>query len=196
MGIPPLKSQKAVFFDRDGVVIRQVDFLIKPRQLKLLPNVSRVIKFLNRFGFLVVVITNQPVVARGLIRPEGIDKIHTALIGRLKKQGAEINAVYFCPHHPNATLKKYRKRCRCRKPQPGMILKAAKEHHINLKKSFMVGDALIDIVAGKRAGLKTILVKTGPGHSRLDKRYAKNFKPDFIVENLNEIVKIIKKYGK
>jgi histidinol-phosphate phosphatase family protein len=196
MGVRPLKLQKAVFFDRDGVIIQQVDFLIKPGQLKLLPDVGKVIKVLNHFGFLAVVITNQPVVARGLIKPEGIDKIHSVLINRLKKRGAKIDAVYFCPHHPNATLKKYRKRCRCRKPEPGMILKAARDLNINLKKSFMVGDALIDIVAGKRAGLTSILVKTGPGHSRLDKLYKKNFKPDFIVKNLTEVVRIIKKYGK
>lgn len=188
--------QKAVFFDRDGVIIRQVDFLIKPRQLKLLPNVGKVIKLLNHFGFLVVVITNQPVIARGLIKPEGIDKIHTILINRLKKQGAKIDAVYFCPHHPNANVKKYRLRCRCRKPGIGMITKAAKDLNINLKKSFMIGDALIDIVAGKRAGLTSILVKTGPGHSRLDKLYKKNFRPDFIAKNLNEVIRIIKKYGK
>lgn len=196
MGIRSLKLQKAVFLDRDGVIIQQVDFLIKPKQLKLLPNVGKVIKLLNHFGFLVVVITNQPVVARGLIKPEGIDKIHTVLINRLKKQGAKIDAVYFCPHHPNANVKKYRLRCRCRKPGIGLIIKAAKDFNINLKKSFMVGDALIDIVAGKRAGLTNILVKTGPGHSRLDKLYQKNFKPDFIAKNLNEIIRIIKKYGK
>jgi len=196
MGVRSLKLQKAVFLDRDGVIIRQVDFLIKPRQLKLLPNVGKVIKLLNHFGFLVVVITNQPVIARGLIKPEGIDKIHTILINRLKKQGAKIDAVYFCPHHPNANVKKYRLRCRCRKPGIGMITKAAKDLNINLKKSFMIGDALIDIVAGKRAGLTSILVKTGPGHSRLDKLYKKNFRPDFIAKNLNEVIRIIKKYGK
>ena len=159
-------------------------------ELRLLPGAALAINALNQLGFLVVIVTNQPVVARGIIAPKEVDNIHAVLISRLNGKGAKIDAVYFCPHHPEATMPKFRLRCRCRKPEPGMILKGLKKLNINPKKSFMIGDALIDVVSGQKAGLKTILVKTGPGHARLDEKY-KNTKPDFIVKNLTQAVKII-----
>jgi len=183
-------DQKAVFLDRDGTIIKHVDLMHSANDLRLLPGVARAINQMNKLGFLVVVITNQPVVARGMIEPKDVDEIHGVLIRRLRGKGARVDGIYFCPHHPDANLPKYRLRCRCRKPEPGMILKGLKDLKINPKKSFMVGDALIDIVSGKKAGLKTILVKTGPGHARLDEKY-KNTKPDFTVKNLAQAVKII-----
>lgn len=176
--------------DRDGTIIKHVDQMHSVEDLRLLPGVARAINELNRLDFLVVVVTNQPAVARGLVEPEEIDKIHGVLIQRLNGKGARIDGIYFCPHHPDANVPKYRLQCRCRKPEPGMILKGLKKLNINPKKSFMVGDALIDVVSGKKAGLKTILVKTGPGHARLDEKY-KNVKPDFTVKNLLQAVKII-----
>lgn len=176
--------------DRDGTIIRHIDLMRSKGDLRLLPGVARAINELNQLGFLVVVVTNQPVVARGLINSKEVDEIHGVLIRRLSGKGARIDGIYFCPHHPEATLSKYRLRCRCRKPEPGMILKGLKDLNINPKKSFMIGDALIDVVSGKKAGLKTILVKTGPGHARLDVKY-KNVEPDFTVKNLQQAVKII-----
>lgn len=183
-------GRKAVFLDRDGTIIKQVELMHSVEELKLLPGAAQAIGALNKLGFLVVIVTNQPVVARGIIAPKEIDNIHAVLIERLDSKGAKIDAVYFCPHHPEATLPKFRLRCRCRKPEPGMILKGLKKLNINPKKSFMVGDALIDVVAGKKAGLKTILVKTGPGHARLDEKY-KETKPDFTVKNLLQMVEVI-----
>ncbi len=176
--------------DRDGTIIKQVELMHSVSELQLLSGAARAIGALNKLGFLVVVVTNQPVVARGIVGPKEIDAIHAVLIERLNGKGAKIDAVYFCPHHPEATMPEYRLRCRCRKPEPGMILKGLKKLNINSKKSFMVGDALIDVVAGKKAGLKTILVKTGPGHARLDEKY-KDVKPDFTVKNLLQAVKVI-----
>ncbi len=183
-------DQKAVFLDRDGTIIKHVDLMHSVNELRLLPGVARAINQMNKLGFLVIVTTNQPVVARGLIEPKEVDEIHGVLIRRLSGKGAKIDGIYYCPHHPDANLPKYRLRCRCRKPEPGMILKGLKDLKINPKKSFMIGDALIDVVSGKKAGLKTILVKTGPGHARLDVKY-KNIKPDFTVKNLEQAVKII-----
>jgi histidinol-phosphate phosphatase family protein len=183
-------SHKAVFLDRDGTIIKQIELMHSIDELRLLPGAARAINSLNQSGFLVIIVTNQPVVARGIIGPKEVDSIHAVLIERLNGKGAKIDGVYFCPHHPEATMPKYRLRCRCRKPEPGMILKGLKKLNINPKKSFMVGDALIDVVAGKKAGLKTILVKTGPGHARLDEKY-KNVKPDFTVKNLTKAVKQI-----
>lgn len=184
--------QKAVFLDRDGVVNREVDNLKNIKQLRLLPNVAASINRLNRFGFLVIVVTNQPVIARGWLTEKDLKKIHQILIKRLSQKGAKIDAIYYCPHHPNANLKKYRRRCRCRKPNIGLIRKAVKKFKIDLKKSFMVGDSTRDILAGKRAKLKTILVKTG--YAGQDGKY--EVKSDFITGNLSEAIKIIKKHAK
>lgn len=184
---------KAVFLDRDGTINREVDVLRRLSQLKIFPKVAEAIQKLNKAGFLVVVITNQAVVARGWLTEKEIDKIHAVLIKRLAKNGAKIDAVYYCPHHPNANLKKYRLLCSCRKPKPGMILKAIKKYHIDRKKSFMIGDTTRDILAGKRAGLKTIIVRTGYGGKD---GYHKNVKPDFVAKDLFGAVKIVQKNEK
>lgn len=183
---------KAVFLDRDGTINKEVNVLRDLKQLKILPKVGEAIKAFNNLGFLVIVITNQAVVARGWLTEKEIDHIHGIMIKRLSRKGAKIDAIYYCPHHPEGNLKKYRVRCRCRKPNPGMILKAAKKFKVNFKKSFMVGDNTRDILAGKRAKVKTILVETGYG----GRDGTHNVKPDFIAKNLFEAVKIIKKHGK
>lgn len=180
---------KAVFLDRDGVINKEVDVLRDLKQLRLLPGVARVIRQLNKLGFLIIVVTNQPVIARGWLTEEEVDDIHNVLIKRLSQKGAQIDAIYYCPHHPNANLKKYRRRCQCRKPNIGLIKKAVKKFKINIKKSFMIGDSTADILAGQRAGLQTILVETG--YAGKDGKY--NIKPNFIIKNLSEAIKIIKK---
>lgn len=183
---------KAVFLDRDGTVIKQVDLLSNVSQLKLLPGVGEAIRRINNLGFVTVVNTNQPVVARGIIGPEEVEAIHLDLRRRLKRYGAIIDAFYFCSHHPEATDKRYRVSCQCRKPNPGMILQAAQELNLDLGRSFMIGDALIDVVAGQRAGLRTILVKSGPGHARLDQLY-KSTTPEFTCRDLAEAVSVLEK---
>ena len=156
-------KRPAIFLDRDGTIIQQVELLSRPNQVKLIPGAAKAIQLLNKLGFFVVVVTNQPVVARGIATEKEVAHIHNVLAGRLARQGAFIDTFYFCPHHPKANLKKYRTTCDCRKPEPGMILEAAKEYDINLKKSFFIGDSTQDVLAGNRAKVKTILVKTGHG---------------------------------
>lgn len=190
--------KKAIFLDRDGTIIKEVDYLHlgNLKEMRFFPGVAQAIKTLNRLGFLVVVITNQPVVARGYATEKEIDQIHAVLVKRLEKKGAKIDAIYFCPHHPEATLPNYRVRCRCRKPNTGMIIKATKKFSINLKKSFLVGDRLADVAAAKKAGVKMILVKTGCGQDTISKaqQESKHYgKPDFVAKNLKEAVKIIQK---
>ena len=189
-----LAARRAVFLDRDGTIVRHVELMRRIADIKFLPHAARVIRAFNKLGFLVVVITNQPVVARGLATPKEIDRIHAVLVRRLKAKGARVHAVYFCPHHPKADVERYRLRCSCRKPEPGMILKALKKFKIDPKESFIIGDGLIDVVAGKRAGLTTILVKTGPGHS-MDREY-RHVKPDYIFRNLRGAAKIIDRLGR
>jgi len=187
------KKRRAVFLDRDGTVIRQVELLHNPSELRIFPSASKAIKQINKLGYIVVIITNQPVVAQGIMGPAEVDKIHALLIDRLGKHGAKIDAVYFCPHHPNASIKKYRVVCRCRKPRPGMILRAAKEHGIDLKKSFFVGDSTQDTLAANRAKVKMILVKTGHGGKD---SWQHGGTPDFTAKNLTEATKIITKLSK
>ena len=185
-----MKKFKAVFLDRDGTINKEVDNLCDVRDLRILPGVAGAIKKLNNLGFLTIIITNQPVVSRGWLTEKEINEIHAVLIKRLGKRGAKIDAVYFCPHHPDAQVKKYRLHCKCRKPNIGMIQKAVKRFKIDMRKSFMVGDSTRDILAGKRAKLTTILVKTG--YKGKDGKY--NVKPDFLAKNLNGAVRIIGNY--
>ena len=155
------RTKSAVFLDRDGTIIRQVESLHKPEQVKLLPGAAEAIRLLNEAGLFVSVATNQPVVARGISGPEDVCSIHEIISSRLRRWGAHIDAFYFCPHHPNATVEEYRQICECRKPRPGMILQAASDHNLDLSSSVMIGDTTQDIFAGFQAGVSTILVETG-----------------------------------
>ncbi len=187
-----MSKRPAIFLDRDGTIIRQVENLRDVRELFLLPGAARAIRSFNRLGYFVVVITNQPIIARGWLTEKQVESIHGILIERLARLGAKIDAIFYCPHHPNANVKKYRKACRCRKPKPGMILDAIRKFGIGRKRSFMVGDHAWDILAGKAAKLRTILVHTN-SRSR-DPAYA-HVKPDFTVRNLPAAVRIIKRHA-
>jgi D-glycero-D-manno-heptose 1,7-bisphosphate phosphatase len=180
-------AKGAAFLDRDGTIIRQVDLMHEVSQLRLLPGAATAIRILNEKGLLVVVVTNQPVVARGVASEQEIKLVHEELNRRLQAKGAHIDAFYFCPHHPNATLEQYRTICSCRKPEPGMILCAAKELGIDLSRSVMIGDTTQDVLAGSRAGVHTILVRTGHG-GRDPWQY--ECSPDWTVGNLLEAAHI------
>ena len=158
----------AVFLDRDGVVNEEVNLLTKPEQIKLIDGVAEGIKLLNKNEILTIIVTNQPVVARNLITEEQLKRINEELLNQLKKRGAHIDALYYCPHHPEknhleANNLRYRKECECRKPKTGMIKKATKRFKINTNDSYVIGDQTVDIQLGKNAGCKTILVETGYG---------------------------------
>src|SRR5450631_639322 len=159
----PNKKSAAAFLDRDGTIIRQVELMHEFGQMRILPGAAEAIRLLNQNGIRVLIVTNQPVVARGVCTEDEVRLIHEELKQRLLKKGARIDAIYYCPHHPNATLERYRVQCSCRKPEPGMILRAAKEQGVDLGRSVMIGDTTQDIMAGSRAGTQTILVQTGHG---------------------------------
>jgi len=152
----------AIFLDRDGVLIEDVHLLISPRDIRILEGVPQALRSLKEAGFQLIVISNQTVVARGLVTEQEVCAIN-AEMERLLEQGGgpPLDGFYFCPHHPNATLPAYRIACECRKPRPGLLLRAARQHNLNLGASFMVGDRITDIVAGARAGCRTVLVQTG-----------------------------------
>ncbi len=154
--------RRAVFLDRDGVLVEDVDLLTRADQLRLLPGVPSALNALQSAGFALVVVSNQPVVARGLATVQEVEAIHAELDGLIHAAGGPaMDRLYFCPHHPKGTLLAYRVDCDCRKPKPGLLLKAARELNLGLRASFMVGDRITDIIAGARAGCRTILVQTG-----------------------------------
>lgn len=158
-------KQKAVFLDRDGTINKYVGFLKDINQFELIAGVAEAIKRINALGYLCIVITNQPVIARGEVTVSQLDEIHNKMETLLGLEGAYIDGLYYCPHHPHkgfeGEIPELKFDCECRKPKPGMILKAAKDFNINLSESWMVGDGENDIKAGKNAGCKTCLIGNG-----------------------------------
>jgi D-glycero-D-manno-heptose 1,7-bisphosphate phosphatase len=154
---------RAVFLDRDGVLIEDVDLLTETSQIRILPGVPQALNLLRAGGFGLFVVSNQTVVARGLLTEAEVEHMNEEINRQLARasSGAGIDQFYFCPHHPKATDLAYRLDCDCRKPRPGLLLQAAREHALSLPSSFMVGDRITDIIAGASAGCRTILVQTG-----------------------------------
>ena len=152
---------RAVFLDRDGVIVRDVDLMTRRDQVELSPQAPQALHRLREVGFRLVVVSNQTVVARGLASEEDVNDIHDWIQHLLQPYDVGIDRFYFCPHHPSATLPQYRVDCDCRKPRPGMLQCAAEEMNLDLPASFMVGDRPSDVIAGWRAGCRTILVETG-----------------------------------
>ena len=148
--------QRAVFLDRDGVVVREVDYLCQPGQLKLLRGAAQAIIRLRRAGFKVVMVTNQSGVARGYLTLAVLRRIHLRMKRFLAAQGAKLDALYFCPHLPGTG-------CACRKPALGMLRQAKRRFSLDLKRSYFVGDSTTDILTARRAGCEAVLVRTGKG---------------------------------
>ena len=176
-------SRPAVFLDRDGTVIREADYLRAPEQLRLLPRASAAIRRLNEAGFVVVVTTNQSGIARGILSETDLALTHDVLQQRLARRGAHLDAIYYCPHHPEIGPAKYRRRCQCRKPEPGMLLEAAAELGLDFSRSFSVGDSARDLLAGRRVGCRTVLVRTGYGR-RAEADYGDQLPADHIADDL------------
>ena len=157
-----MNKQKAIFLDRDGTINKFVGFLRNIDEFELLPGVAEAIKKINNSGYLAIVITNQPVIARGEVTREELAEIHRKMGTLLGVEGAYLDAVYFCPHHPDRGFEgeriEYKIACECRKPKPGMLLQAAQDFNIDLSQSWMVGDGKHDISAGKAAGCKTAYI--------------------------------------
>jgi len=161
------RPRRCVFLDRDGVINKKVDQLHRLEDFELLENTASGLRKLNESGYLTIVVTNQPAVARGLCTVGQIEEIHKKMDTLLGQKHAKLDGTYYCPHHPDKGYPEenpeYKIVCDCRKPKTGMILQAQKEYNINLKDSFLIGDSYIDILCGKNAGLKTIGVRTGDG---------------------------------
>ncbi len=152
-------KQKAIFLDRDGTINKYVGFLREINQFELLPNVTKAIKKINDSGYLAIVVTNQPVIARGEVTFELLNEIHNKMETLLGNDGAYLDGIYYCPHHPHkgfeGEIPELKMECECRKPKPGMLLEAAKDFNIDLSQSWMIGDSDNDILAGENAGCST-----------------------------------------
>ena len=157
--------EKIVFLDRDGTICIEKNLMSSKDEIELLPRVGEAIKLLNDNNYNVVIVSNQPVVARGLCSEETVQEMNAYLEGLLKQDGAKIDRIYYCPHHPTkGDDPKYTRECDCRKPKPGMLLKAKEDLGlVSLADCYIVGDTIGDIRAGDLAGCKTILVRTGHG---------------------------------
>ena len=183
--------QRAVFLDRDGTLIPDMDCLRSADELELLPGVAEALHELNLQGWRTVVVTNQPVIAKGFCDEAELQKIHNKLESLLGREHAFIDRIYFCPHHPEKGFPGERPElkieCDCRKPKTGMIQKAVAELNIDLKQSWLIGDTTTDLQTAKNAGLKSILVRTGSAGR--DGKF--DAAPDFVCNDLRQAVEII-----
>ena len=173
------QKQKAIFLDRDGTINKYVGFLTKPEEFDLLPGVAEAIRQINHSGYLCIVVSNQPVIARGDCTFEQLQEIHDKMETLLGQEGAFVDAIYYCPHHPDKGFEgerpAYKIDCNCRKPKPGLLLQAAKDWNIDLSQSYMIGDSERDVEAGNAAGCKqSFFIKTN--------------EPDALLSIVNKII--------
>lgn len=185
------RKQKCIFLDRDGTINRFKGLICDEKDFELESNAAKAIRTINESGFLAVVVTNQPVVARGMCRIEDVEQIHRKMQTLLGNDGAYLDDIVFCPHHPDRGFPEenpvYKIECDCRKPAVGMICNMAERYNIDLAESYMIGDSTVDIQTGINAGMKTILVRTGQAGA--DRKY--NVEPHIIVDDLEKAVEYI-----
>lgn len=182
-----------LFLDRDGTVNEEVGFLSSPDDLQLIPGSAEAIRQANECGFKVFVITNQSGVGRGFLTEEQLLRIHETLLTRLAGLNAHIDAIYYCPHHPEAVTERYRVACDCRKPGLGMLKKAAEEFGVDLRRSFVVGDRMVDIQSAHNCGATPILVLTGYGHEELELCRERGVEVPHVAPDLRAAMELIKR---
>lgn len=177
-------SSAAVFLDRDGTLLEECGYLDRLDDLTLFPWTVDALRLLKRAGFATVVITNQAAVGRGIIDEDFVHVVHREIDRRLAGTGARIDRYYYCPHFAESTIERYRQRCACRKPAPGMIEQASREMDLDLSRSVMVGDRWLDVACGRAARTRAVLVQSGPHRSE----QPNGVEADAIVNNLMEAV--------
>ncbi len=184
-------KHKVVFLDRDGTICEEVGYLDSVDQMKLIPRSGEAVALLNRKGFKVVVITNQAGVARGFFPEAILEDLHAQMIRLLKTEGAEVDGIYYCPHHPTDGSPPYLRECNCRKPATGLLEKAAADLNLDLSSAFMIGDHFSDVECGQRIGAETVLLLTGHGREALAKKESWPKPPSHIAADLYEAVQWI-----
>jgi D,D-heptose 1,7-bisphosphate phosphatase len=185
-------TARAVFLDRDGTLNIHRGFIARPDDIALLPGAGAALQRLHAMGFLTVLVTNQPVIARGETTFEGLKAIHDRLEELLRDDGGRLDAIYFCPHHPErgvaGEVAEFTIDCDCRKPGTGLVLQAARDLDIDLARSWMIGDTTRDVLTANRAGLRAIQVRSGEGAGQ-DRKY--EARPDFVVDDIAAAVDAI-----
>jgi len=185
-------TQRAIFIDRDGTLNEEAGYVTDPAQFRLFDFAAEAVRLVNEANRRAIVLTNQSGVARGYFTEEFLLAIHARMEESLRLQGARVDAIYYCAHHPDFGSPPYRRDCDCRKPKPGLIEKAAKDFDLNPSECFVIGDRYRDIEMGHAAGARGVMVMTGYGREEYE---AQNRcwprQPEFIAENLLEAVKLI-----
>ena len=176
------EERPAVFLDRDGVLTEERSYITAIEELHIFSYAAECIRQIHQKGYYAIVITNQSGVARGLLTEDTLQEMNAYLIDQ-----TGVDAVYYCPHHPEGKVSRYKKVCQCRKPETGLFELAYREFSIDLSNSYMVGDRAGDIMAGQRAGLKTVLLESGYGTEKLEKEV----KPDYVIEDLRGMMEIL-----
>jgi D-glycero-D-manno-heptose 1,7-bisphosphate phosphatase len=184
------RVKRAVFLDRDGTLVENRGYICDISRVGFFPFAVAAVCELNRAGYRVIVVSNQSAVARGICSQEQVLVLHQRLQAHFREQGAEIAAFYHCPFLADGKVAAYRRQSPLRKPEPGMLLLAARDHQLDLAASFMVGDGADDIEAGRRAGCRTVLVRTGYGRES-EARLQAERKPDFIADDLAAAARLI-----
>ena len=184
-----MKKDSAIFLDRDGTINEEVGYLDSLEKLKIYPNSPQAIRLINESGMKAVVITNQSGVARGYFNENFVRTVHLRINEILQRKGAYIDRFYYCPHHPTEGRETYLRSCNCRKPNPGMLIKASEELNVDLSSSYMVGDMVKDIELANRVGSRGILVKTGYGEYVM----SSDIKPAYIARDILDAVTWIMK---
>ena len=185
------QARQAVFIDRDGTLNEDIGYVSRPEELVMYPWSAEAVRLINEAGLLAVVITNQSGIARGMYTEKTLAEIHSMMIRELAEQGARIDAVYYCPHHPDVGNHRYRLECDCRKPRPGLLRAAATDHDIDLGASFVIGDKASDIKLAERTGARAALVLTGYGSETLAHPERWPCMPEIVAENVLGAVKRI-----
>jgi D-glycero-D-manno-heptose 1,7-bisphosphate phosphatase len=180
-------QRRAVFLDRDGTVAEEVGYVNHASRIRLLPGSAEAVRRLRDAGFLAVIVTNQAGVARDYFEEFVVQQANRRLEELLQQEGAALDGIYYCPHHPREGAPPYRQDCQCRKPRPGMLRQASEDLGIDLSRSYMVGDGLVDVGAARAAGVVPVLVLTGYGRGHLEHRRSRwTVEPEHISENLSE----------
>jgi D-glycero-D-manno-heptose 1,7-bisphosphate phosphatase len=190
-----MMSPRAIFLDRDGTLNEDVGFVTDVRALRLFPWAADAVRLINRAGFHAIVLTNQSGIARGYLTEADVAEIHAQLCRDLHAQGARLDAIYYCPHHPEATVAAYRQDCRCRKPLPGLVEAAAREFGLDVTRSYFVGDKYLDVELAHAVGARGILVLTGYGRAEYEaSRHLGRRPPDHVAPTVLEAVRWILAY--
>jgi D-glycero-D-manno-heptose 1,7-bisphosphate phosphatase len=187
-----VKQRRAVFMDRDGTISEEIGYVNHPSRYRVFPYSAEAVRLLNEAGWLAILVTNQAGVARGYFTEDVITAVHNVLKHELSERGAELDAIYYCAHHPTVGEAPYRFDCDCRKPKPGLIERAAAEFEIDLQQSWMIGDRYSDIELARNAGVHSAFVLSGYGRGEWEyQRAAWKHEPELVAEDLLEAVRKI-----